>query len=93
MPRPVNQLAVVSRPAVLLNQMLWQLAANSWQRITYFGHNQGQEARLAPAQSGYKVEQGIEIFLRAGLEFAGFEGDARHYVDEGAGYIEDFFDL
>lgn len=33
------------------------------------------------------------MFLRAGLKFAGFEGDARHHVDEGAGYVEDFFDL
>ena len=73
--------------------MQWQLAANSWQGIAYFGHHERQEARLAATQSRDEGEQGVEVFLRAGLEFAGFEGDARHYIDEGAGYIEDFFDL
>ena len=33
------------------------------------------------------------MFLRAGLEFARLEGDARHYINEGAGYVKDFFDL
>lgn len=93
LPRSLSPLAKVSRPIVLFNQMLWQQAANSWQRITYFGHHQRQEARLAAAQSGDEGEQGVEVFLRAGLEFAGFQGDARHNVDEGAGYVEDFFDL
>lgn len=93
LPRSLSPLAKVSRPVVLFNQMLWQQAADSWQRITYFGHHQRQEARLAAAQSGNEGEQGVEVFLRAGLEFAGFEGDARHNVDEGAGYVKDFFDL
>ena len=73
--------------------MLRQLAANSWQGIAYFGHYERQEARFAAAQSGDEGEKGVEIFLRAGLEFAGFEGDARHYIDERASYVKYFFDL
>lgn len=84
---------MVSRLVVLLDQVLWQVAANRRQRIADFGHDEREEARLAAAQGGDEGEQGVEVFLRTGLEFAGFEGDAGHYVDEGAGYVEDFFDL
>lgn len=89
----LRPLAMVSRPIVLVNQMLWQVAANGRQCIAYFGHNQREEARFTAAQGGDEGEQGVEVFLRTGLEFAGFEGDARHHVDEGAGYVEDFFNL
>lgn len=72
----LRPLAVVSRPIVLLDQMLWQVAANCWQCIAYFGHNQREEARFAAAQGGDEGEQGVEVLLRTGLEFARFEGDA-----------------
>ena len=91
--RGLGSLAMSSRPVVLLNQVLRQLATDGWQRITYFGHDQWQEAGLAAAQCGDEGEQGVEVFLGPGLEFARLERNARHYVDEGAGYVKDFFNL
>ena len=86
-------LAVLTRQIVLLDQRMRQTTANSWQRIAYLGNHHGQEARLAAAQGGDESEQGIEVFLGPRVESAGFQRDARHYVDEGAGYVKDLFDL
>ena len=86
-------LSVLRRQIVLLDQGLRQTTTNRRQCVAYFGDHHGQEARLAAAQGGDEGEEGVEVFLGPGLEFAGFQGDAGHYVDEGTGYVEDLFDL
>lgn len=91
--KPLRPLAMVSRRVVFLDQVLRQVIADRGQGIAYLGHDEREEARLAAAEGGDEGEQGVEVFLGTGLEFAGFEGDTGHYVDEGAGYVEDFFNL
>ena len=91
--RPLRALALVPGHIVLVEQMLGQLAADGRQCVADLGHDQGQEAGLAAAQAGDEREQGVEVFLGTGLELAGFERHARHDVDEGAGYVEDLFNL
>lgn len=93
LPGQFGPLAVAAQRVVLVAQMLRQVAADGRQGVADLGHDQGQEAALAAAQGGDEGEQGVEVLLRAGLELAGFEGHARHHVDEGAGYVEDFLDL
>ena len=86
-------LAVLTRQTVLFDQRLRQATSNRRQRVADLGDHHGQEAGLAAAQGGDEGEEGVEVFLGPGLEFAGFERDAGHYVDEGARYVEDLFDL
>ena len=86
-------LAGLNRQIVLVDQRLRKTTTNRWERIAYLGDHHGQEARLAAAQGGDEGEQGIEVFLGPRLEFAGFQRDARHYVDEGTGYVKDLFNL
>ena len=86
-------LAVLTRQIILLDQRRRQTTTNRRQRVADLGDHHGQEARLAAAQGGDEGEQGVEVFLGPGLEGAGFQRDAGHYVDEGTGYVKDLFDL
>lgn len=54
--RPLSPLAVVSRAMALLDQLLRQMAADSWQGVADFGHHERQKARLAAAQGGNEGE-------------------------------------
>lgn len=85
--------AAVAVAGRLRDQLLRQRRADRRQRVADLGQDEREVAGLASAQRGDEEKQLVEVFLGSGLELAGLDGHAGHDVDEGAGDVEDFFDL